>query len=167
MPAPTPAPPIDGIAHLTLPVGDLARAESFYVELLGAQVIRRIDRDSFVRDRPERSAEADAPNSPLHLSIRFHDSPEIDLFLQRDGEPRVPQPHPHLALNVDHDDLDRFCARLSAAGVPTDGPRRLGPPGQASLYFADPWGNSLELTTSGYRGPVKEGPPDMAALAHR
>jgi catechol 2,3-dioxygenase-like lactoylglutathione lyase family enzyme len=163
---PAPAPPIDGISHLTLPVGDLKRAEAFYVELLGGHIVRRMDRDAFLRERPERAAEADGDNSPLHLSVRFHDGPELDLFLQRNRQARVPQAHPHLAFNVDHDDLDRFCARLRAAGVPIDGPRRLGPPGQASVYFADPWGNSLELTTTGYRGPLEVGPPDMAALAH-
>ena len=46
------------------------------------------------------------------------DGPELDLFLQRNRQARVPQAHPHLAFNVDHDDLDRFCARLRAAGVP-------------------------------------------------
>ena len=78
------------------------------------------------------------------------------------GEP----PHPHLALTVDAADLLRFQARLRASGVPTDGPRRLGPPGHASVYFADPFGNSLELVTTGYEGAVQNGPPEMSALGH-
>jgi catechol 2,3-dioxygenase-like lactoylglutathione lyase family enzyme len=166
MTASLPAPPIDAVAHVTLPVGDLARAQAFYVELLGARLLRRLDRATFIAGRPERAAEADADNSPLHLEISFGDSPELHLFLQRNRPRRPPPPHPHLALKVDHDDLDKFCLRLSQAGIPLDGPRRLGPPGQASVYFSDPWGNSLELTTIGYQGGVHAGPPDMSALGY-
>jgi hypothetical protein len=72
----------------------------------------------------------------------------------------------HLALQVDAGDLPRFQARLRASGVPTDGPRRLGPPGHASVYFADPFGNSLDLVTTGFQGAVQSGPPDMSALGH-
>lgn len=158
-------PAVDGVAHLTFPVSDLDRAERFYVELLGAELLRKVDRAAFLERRPERAAEADADNSPLHLAVRFPDAPELHLFLQRGMPARVPAPHPHLALNVDHDELDDFVARLRAAGVPVDGPRRLGPPGHASVYFADPSGNLLELATMGYRGPVAEGPPDVARLA--
>jgi catechol 2,3-dioxygenase-like lactoylglutathione lyase family enzyme len=161
-----PAPPIDGVAHVTLPVGDLAVAEAFYVSLLGASVVRRMDRECFLRVRPERAHEADADNSPLHVTIRAGDSPEIDLFLQRELARHAPRPHPHLAFRVDHDELDAFRARLAQARIPLDGPRRLGPPGHASVYFADPWGNTLELVTLGYQGPVREGPPDVAVLGH-
>jgi hypothetical protein len=48
--------------------------------------------------------------------------------------------------------------------VPIDGPRRLGPPGHASVYFADPFGNTLELVTMGYAGSVSDGPPNVARL---
>lgn len=161
-----PAPAIEGVSHLTLPIQDLAIAEAFYVSLLGATLLRRMDRETFVEARPERSGEADAANSPLHLALRMGDSPEIHLFLQRDRTAPSPPPHPHLALEVDADALPVFLARLQSAGVPTDGPRRLGPPGHASIYFADPFGNSLELACMGFEGPVAFGPPDMASLGH-
>jgi catechol 2,3-dioxygenase-like lactoylglutathione lyase family enzyme len=67
-------------------------------------------------------------------------------------------------MNVDHDELDSSVARLREAGVPVDGPRRLGPPGHASIYFADPSGNLLELVTMGYGGTVEEGPPEPGKL---
>ena len=159
------APRIDGFAHLTLPVHDLAAAERFYVDLLGAEPIRRLDREAFLRARPERAGEVDADNSPLHLAVRFHDAPELHLFLQKNRAKPTPAPHPHLAMNVDHDELDVFVDRLRAAGVPLDGPRRLGPPGHASVYFADPFGNTLELVTMGYTGPVALGPPEVAKLS--
>ena len=159
-----PAPPIDGFGHITLPVHDLVLAERFYVALLGARLVRSMDRETFLRQRPDRADEADADNSPLHVAVQFLDAPELHLFLQR-GRPRsVPSPHPHIAMNVDHDELDRFVDRLRSGGVPVDGPRRLGPPGHASVYFADPFGNLLELVTSGYEGAVEVGPPDVSKL---
>jgi hypothetical protein len=32
------------------------------------------------------------------------------------------------------------------------------------VYFADPFGNTLELVTMGYRSLVLEGPPDVSRL---
>jgi len=160
----TPAPAIDQFAHITLPVDDLAQAESFYVELLGARLLRKIDREAFLRFVPGRAHEADADNSPLHLELRFVDTPELHLFLQRGRPKRTPAPHPHIAMSVDADQLDTFVERLRRAGVPLDGPRRLGPPGHASVYFADPFGNMLELATVGYTGHVLMGPPDVSKL---
>ncbi len=158
------APTLDGFGHITLPVHDLALAERFYVGLLGATLVRRFDRETFLRFRPDRAHEVDADNSPQHLAVRFADGPELHLFLQKRRATPTPAPHPHLAMNVDHDELDVFHQRLREAGVPTDGPRRLGPPGHASVYFADPFGNTLELVTLGYRGRVEEGPPDVSRL---
>jgi catechol 2,3-dioxygenase-like lactoylglutathione lyase family enzyme len=159
-----PPPPIDGFDHLTLPIDDLDVAQRFYVALLGAKLVRRLDREAFLRVRPDRANEVDADNSPLHLAVQFPDAPELHLFLQRGRQRQAPVPHPHLAMRVDHDELDEFLRRLREAGVPVDGPRRLGPPGHASLYFADPFGNTLELVTTGYQGSTTFGPPDVSVL---
>lgn len=155
---------IDGLDHITLPVGDLDQAETFYVGVLGAKLVRRFDRSTFLRARPERAAEADADNSPLHLAVQLGDGPQLHLFLTPGLARQAPRPHPHIAFRVDHDHLDGFRARLLAAGVKLDGPRQLGGPGQASLYFCDPWGQLLELTTVHYQGAVSFGPPDMMKL---
>lgn len=157
-------PALEGLHHITLPVQDLDAAERFYVGVLGASLLRKLDRDAFLRARPERAAEVDADNSPLHLELRVGEGPELHLFLQRGRSKPVPPPHPHLALRVDPDQLDPFIGRLRDARIPIDGPRRLGPPGQASVYFADPSGNTLELVTMGYRGAVSEGAPDVSTL---
>src|SRR6478609_8554621 len=116
--------PFHGVAHLTFPVRDLAAAETFYVGVLGATLVRRMDRDAFLRLRPDRAVEADADNSPLHLAVRFGESPELHLFLQRALGDRAVAPHPHLALEVSAADLLVLRDRLVAAGVPVDGPRR-------------------------------------------
>jgi catechol 2,3-dioxygenase-like lactoylglutathione lyase family enzyme len=150
----TAAPPIEGFHHIALPVHDLDSAEGFYVGLLGATPLRKFD----------RAPEADADNSSLHLAVRFQDGPELHLFLEKQRAKTVPAPHPHLAMSVDSDQLDAFVLRLRAAGVPIDGPRRLGPPGHASVSFGDPSGNTLELVTMNYEGPVLEGPPHVSKL---
>ncbi|MEQ1508200.1 MAG: VOC family protein [Myxococcota bacterium] len=153
--------------HVTLLVGSLDAAKAFYVDLLGATLESELDADTFRRYVPDRAAEADnLENSPLHLSIRFAHGPRLDLFLS-DRYPRSPRPHPHLAFGVSPQALDGCRDALNAAGVVTDGPRRLGPPGQASLYFSDPFGNLLELVAMGYPRPIPVGPPDLAALAPR
>lgn len=162
----TQRPTLDSVAHVTIPVGDLDEAEAFYVSLLGAELIRRFDRETFLERQPARAAEVDAANSPLHLALRFGDSPEFHLFLQRGLPRKTPAPHPHVALQVDADELDAFRLRLMAAGVPLDGPRRLGGPGHASVYFADPWGQLLELATTGYQGEVQMGPPIATTLGY-
>jgi catechol 2,3-dioxygenase-like lactoylglutathione lyase family enzyme len=158
------APDILGFDHLTFPVHDLDAAERFYVGVLGARVLRRFDRATFQRYRPERAHESDAENSPLHLALAFHGTPELHLFVQKNRCQTTPAPHPHLAMAVDADALDVFIERLQRAGVPIDGPRRLGPPGHASVYFADPFGNTLELVTHDYHGDVQLGPPDVTRL---
>jgi len=139
---------LEALDHLTLPVADLDQAEAFYVTLLGARLIRRIG------VTPER-----------HTALQLGDGPELHLFESPGLKRQPPRPHPHIAFRVDHDHLDAFRARLLEAGVKLDGPRRLGGPGHASVYFTDSWGQLLELTALHYRGPVSFGPPDMAKLA--
>jgi hypothetical protein len=69
-------------------------------------------------------------------------------------------------MHVAPEELLSFKALLEARGVPVDGPRRLGPPGHASLYFFDPFGNHLELETMGFDLPVSFGPPEHSKLPY-
>jgi catechol 2,3-dioxygenase-like lactoylglutathione lyase family enzyme len=161
---PTAAPPIEAFHHIALPVHDLDSAEQFYVALLGATLVRKCNREMALRRHSVRPLPAGDDNDSGHLAVRFLDGPELHLFLEKDRGKPLPTPHPHLAMSVDSDQLEVFVARLRAADVPIDGPRRLGPPGHASVYFADPSGNTLELVTTNYLGPVLEGPPDVSKL---
>ena len=63
----------------------------------------------------------------------------------------ITEGHPHFAFHVSSGDLGKWQRRLTAVGIPFDGPLQLGPPWQASLYFNDPFGNHLELTCMGIR----------------
>jgi catechol 2,3-dioxygenase-like lactoylglutathione lyase family enzyme len=153
---------IRGLDHVTLPCKDLQVAEDFYVGVLGGRVLMRID-EAFLR-KVGRQGDADA--GAIHTSVVFSGGPRVDLFIQHDGQPPPLAGHPHHAFGVPPGELLLWKERLSDAGVPTFGPTRLGPPGQASLYFNDPSGNHLELVTHGFVRDIPVGPPDMKALAY-
>lgn len=152
------------LSHFTLPVGDLDVAQRFYVDQLGFHLERRIDATNFRGHRPERESELEAANSPFHLAVRVGGEASLDLFLQRGLARAALRPHPHFAFAVSSAGLREKKRELEEAGVRVDGPRRLGPPGQASLYFSDPWGNLLELVCMGWTDDVALGPPDLSKL---
>jgi catechol 2,3-dioxygenase-like lactoylglutathione lyase family enzyme len=153
---------LGGVDHLTIPCRDLRVAEDFYVGLLGARVMLRLTAADLERfGRPDH----EIPGA-VHLSLVFAGGPRLDLFESSVGQPPREAGHPHVALSVPPGRMLGWKKRLSDAGVPTFGPTRLGPPGQASLYFNDPFGNHLELATLGFTGEIPVGPPDMAALAY-
>jgi catechol 2,3-dioxygenase-like lactoylglutathione lyase family enzyme len=155
-------PRVRGLDHVTVPCHDLRAAEDFYIGLLGARVLIRID-EAFLR---KVGRFEDADQRAIHTSIVFSGGPRLDLFVQPDGQPPPEAGHPHLAFHVPPGELVRWRSRLNDAGIPTYGPTQLGPPGQASLYFNDPFGNHLELVTKGFVPAIPVGPPDMKALAY-
>ncbi|MBU6298134.1 MAG: VOC family protein [Alphaproteobacteria bacterium] len=150
------------LEHVTIPVGDLAQARRFYCDVLGASYLMTVDDETFKRfGRPP------APNNgeqAHHVSVYLDGPTRLDLFLQHDGQPTPRHGHPHYAFAVPPGDLLEWKSRLAAEGVPTDGPLQLGPPGQASLYFNDPFGNHLELACMGFSHDVERRPPRMANL---
>ncbi|HEY4179496.1 MAG TPA: VOC family protein [Kofleriaceae bacterium] len=158
---------IKAVDHVTIPVGDLDGAHAFYCDVLGAKLLERFDRELFLRYRPGREAELEGPNSPLHLSVQLGAGPRLDLFLQSGGQPATPIANPHIAFEVAGEHLDAARSHLVAAGIAVEGPTRLGPPGQASIYFFDPYGNKLELMTHAYPRALRIGAPNWVALAAR
>jgi len=152
------------IDHVTVPVHDLDQARCFYCDVLGP-FLMRVDNEFFSRvGRP--SVDPATPGA-FHISVLFGGSTRVDLFLQNFGQAAPTQPHPHYAFRVLARDLPKWKARLEAMEVPTDGPLRLGPPGQASLYFNDLFGNHLELTCFGYAKEIPVRPPEMSKIVWR
>ena len=158
-------PRIGALDHITIPVKDLDRARRFYCDVLGAAYLMTVDEATLRRfGRPP--AENDGEGA-YHISVFLGGTTRLDLFKQSFGQPMQTQGHPHFAFHVSPTDLGKWRRRLIAQGVPVDGPLQLGPPGQASLYFDDPFGNHLELTCLGYPSPLPIRPPEMHKLAWR
>jgi catechol 2,3-dioxygenase-like lactoylglutathione lyase family enzyme len=158
-------PRLGPLDHVTIPVRDLAVARRFYCDLLGGAYLMTVDDETFRRfGRPPAG---DGGEGAYHVSIYMGGTTRLDLFLQRTGQPSSGQGHPHFAFKVSPRDMLRWKRVLETAGIPSDGPLQLGPPGQASLYFNDPFGNHLEITCFGFRRPIPARPPAMPALDWR
>lgn len=156
-------PRIGPLDHVTIPVHDLEEACRFYCDVLGGLLLMRIDNDFFRKvGRPAYDANA---QGVFHASILFGGPTRVDLFQQNYGQAAPNQGHPHYAFRVRPADLPKWKAKLDSLGIPCDGPLQLGPPGQASLYFNDPFGNHLELATMGYKEAIPARPPEMARIA--
>lgn len=121
--------------HLAISVDDLASAEAFYVDLLGAGIGRRaerwIDFDLFGHQ----------------LSVHLDDAKAVfDAHNPVDGD-RVPIPH--FGVVLDMETWRALAARLTAAGVDFVIPPRTRFEGevgeQGTLFLRDPAGNALEF----------------------
>jgi methylmalonyl-CoA/ethylmalonyl-CoA epimerase len=115
---------VKGLFHATLPVYDLARAETFYREVLG---IKRHATPSYF---PERVVFLDLGNTMIHL-VRYQDE-----YSRGDY-----QAH-HLAIEVD--DLEAARERVRAAGcrILNEIVQR---PDMRCFNFLDTEGNRIEL----------------------
>ena len=123
---------LEGVLETCLYVDDLAIAEQFYVQTLGLAFVRRregqhvffrIGRGMLLIFDPRQSAAA-AATLPRHGSSGSG----------------------HVAFAVNQRDLPAWKTRLSEAGVAIEQIVDW-PTGGRSLYFRDPAGNSLELTS--------------------
>jgi catechol 2,3-dioxygenase-like lactoylglutathione lyase family enzyme len=127
---------IVAIIETSVYVDDLDRAEAFYRDILGLEVLTR---------EPGR-----------HVFFRVGDA----MLLVFDPRATIgggsPPPHGaggpgHFALGVRTEDLDGWRARLEGLGIPIEEEVRW-PRGGRSIYFRDPAGNSVELITPGVWG---------------
>jgi len=152
------------VDHVTIPCADLTIAERFYVGVLGARVVLRLD--SARLQKMGWTAEQVVAENAAHLSLTISGGPRIELF--EDSGVRDPDsPHPHLAFAVAPGKLLKWKQHLTNRGVTVVGPCRLGPPGQASCYFQDPFGNQLELATIGFiTHDLPIGPPPRTGLGY-
>lgn len=162
-----PGPKLRHVDHITVPCGDLGVAEAFYVGVLGAMVMMRID-EKMLRKVGWSHEQIDAARA-VHLSLMLQSGPRIDLFRYPEGKPRPDADmHPHIALMAAPKDYLGWKRRLEAEGVVTTEITRPGPPGQASFYFNDPFGNHLEMITLGFvERTLAPGVPDRSRLDYR
>jgi catechol 2,3-dioxygenase-like lactoylglutathione lyase family enzyme len=112
-----------GIHHVSINVGDVAAAQSFYVDVLGLRA--RDDRPDFGFD----GAWLDCGGQQVHLI----EGPVPDGLGQ------------HFAFAVA--DLDGAVAELRSRGIEVSDPRPVGPGRQC--FLNDPSGNLVELNAPG------------------
>jgi catechol-2,3-dioxygenase len=115
---------VDGFAELTLEVGSLERAEAFYREAFGLDVLKRED---------DRVWLAVGERARLGLWL-----PGEKEFGDEGGR------HVHFAFSVSPGGLDAVAARLRDMGADARGPEE-HPGGDRSLYVSDPEGNVVEV----------------------
>ena len=150
---------IQALNHTTIPVKDRYRAARFYVAVLGGEVHHE--------SAPDRVKKGLARS--LQVGVRLCAGLEVDLFEQSHGQPAWDQSHPHHALDVPAEDLEKWAAHLKEWQVLFVGPMTRPGTGSAEIYFNDPDGNHLEFHCSSY--PAHErlpsGPYDKSLTSHR
>jgi glyoxylase I family protein len=123
-----------GFLHITISVSDLPRAEEFYRDLLGCEVVSRnpimtfmkTGDDFFVLTKMENHVSPNPPGPAAEPTTLFHHA-----FLVEDG------------------DFDRAVAHFQANGIDhyLSDFVHTSFPGRRHVYIFDPDGNSVELTT--------------------
>ena len=150
---------IRALNHTTIPVRDRYKAALFYVAVLGGEIHHE--------SAPDRVKKGLARS--LQVGVRLCSGLELDLFEQDYGQPAWDQSHPHHALDVPAEELEKWAAHLKKWKVPFVGPVTRAGTGSAEIYFNDPDGNHLELHCSNYPGHEKlpVGPYDKQLTVHR
>ncbi len=133
---------LESISHSGICVADLREAERFYVNVLGARILNRVN---FNTDDARRGRS-------IHTNLLLGDY-LFALMLPKDRMP-MPPDNVHCGTNgfrhgfaVPRERFEEVVARLRSRGVPFEGPilhPDAGPLG-ASIYFKDPGGNFLEV----------------------
>lgn len=148
-------PTLLGLSHVAIVVSDLARAEAFYVDLLGLPVVTRhtddagsprsiwvaLEGDRFLAleiagGAPPRAARVDAAAASSRERSRHSGK------IAGEGTPRLDSAPGHhcLALRIGPEDRERWRARLEAASVPIV--RETG----FTMYVRDPDGALIGLS---------------------
>jgi glyoxylase I family protein len=148
-------PGIKGTDHIGFTVPDLAQAEAFLVEVLGAEPIYTLGAKRADDDWMQTHLGVD-PRTVIE-EIRFFrlgHGANFEVFLYRAADGQNPQPRNsdiggfHIAFYVD--DLDAAVAYLRSKDVEVMGEptaSRQSAEGQRWIYFRSPWGLQFELVS--------------------
>jgi catechol 2,3-dioxygenase-like lactoylglutathione lyase family enzyme len=124
---------LNGIDHFALNVKDMNRAEHFYSDLLGFEVVTRTSTKAGLKH-----IELDAGN----VFIALFESPELDL--ENAQKTMTDDGYLHFAFAADKDQAPEIIQSLKDNGVRFDGETR-NHPGGDSVYFYDPDGHVIEI----------------------
>ena len=116
-----------GLVHFTIPVNDIHRAETFYKEVLGFDLVRKSDHMVFMKNGSDNF-------------VLTHTPKNVDL--NKDGSHEI-----HTAFRVDSDEYDRALKYLAGKGIKIfkEEDRRTGTFQGRSAYFHDPDMNVVEI----------------------
>lgn len=147
---------LTALDHVVLRVPDMRRAMAFYVDVIGAQVERRVDRIGLVQLR--------AGESIIDLVDVFAD------WLRADGaKPFTPDVRnvDHICIRVDPFDEAAIERHLNAHGVEIqERGQRYGAQGDGpSVYVSDPFGTVVEL--KGPATPIESDEPVLTTARLR
>ena len=132
------------LSHAAFICSDTARTAEFYAGILGMELVAAV-----LDDKIPSTGE---PIPYFHSFFRMADGSTIAFFEAPELPPPSPDSHPaygtfrHFAMQVDTTaEVDRWAAHLRDCGVDVLGPVDHGI--IYSVYFRDPDGNRLEITT--------------------
>ncbi len=124
---------LNGIHHFALNVKNMDRAEHFYSDLLGFEVVTRTATKAGLKH-----IELDAGN----VFIALFESPDLDI--ENAQKTMTDDGYLHFAFGADKDQSSAIIQNLKDNGVRFDGEPRNHPGGE-SVYFYDPDGYVLEI----------------------
>ena len=123
---------LERLDHFGLDVADLARAERFYMQVLGLTVAARLGNQVLMQCGDQNLAIFRSSRAPLGPS-------------ERAALIAHPLGRGHHAFRVSPEDFARACDELAAAGLEYAHPIDWGD--HDCLYFLDPDGNLLEIVS--------------------
>ena len=121
---------LDGVHHIGVNVRNLDRAEAFYIDVLGFQVVERYQEEI-------RHSMLDTGDTKIHL---FE---SIDLNLDEAINCLSEEGYAHIAFGTSRDKFFKAMKDLKKHDVDFRGPLILGK--GESVHFKDPDGNHLEI----------------------
>ena len=121
---------LDGVHHIGINVRELDRAEEFYIDVLGFQVVERYQEEI-------RHSMLDTGNTKIHLfestDLNFNEAINC---LSEEG-------YAHIAFGTSRDNFFEVIEDLKKHRIDFRGPLILGK--GESVHFKDPDGNHLEI----------------------
>ena len=131
---------LNGVHHIGINVLDLDRAEKFYTDVLGFQVMERYSEEI-------RHLMLDTGHTTLHL----FESPNLNI--QDATECLSEQGYAHIAFGTSRKKFPQIIEELEKSNILFRGPLVLGK--GESVHFKDPDGNHLEIRCSaGLKSPT-------------
>ena len=124
---------LSGLDHIALNVKDMKKAEAFYTQTLGFEVIHRTETQAGLKH-----IEVDTGN----VAIALFESPDLDL--ESAHKTMTDDGYLHFAFGAPYDQFESILQSLKQNGVLIDGePRDWGK--SVSVYFRDPDNHQLEI----------------------